>query len=138
MGSPNSLTPHIVDALSDVVVAAGCAASASAAKSKLSSFEDKVLSIIMIAGQFSKMIGEVVSADFGVTAPQPLHTFEETTMEQEDVDDDQGKANGTAAGQKLLCSTQLGMTKRMQRETGKKDTWTVIKAKVVLQSFLDG
>ena len=115
--------------LSDIVVAAGCAPSASAANSKLSLFKDKVLSIISIAGQFSRMIGEVVSADFGVVAPRPLQTFEEATMEQDE--------SGNVGSQKVLCSTHLGMTKRMQRESGKKDMLMVMKAKVVLEAFLD-
>lgn len=116
--------------LSDVVVAAGCAPSASTANSKLLTFKDKVLSIISIAGQFSKMIGEVVSADFGVVAPRPLQTFEETAMEQDE--------SGDVAGQKVLCATHLGMTKRMQGELGKRNTLMVTKAKVVLEAFLDG
>ena len=114
-------------------MAAGCAASLSTAKSKVSSqFGDKVTSIISIAGQFSKMIGEVVSADFEVLVVRPVQMFEETTME--DTDD----PRGMATGQKVLCSTELGMTKRMQLESGDKDSLTVVKAKVILESFLDG
>ena len=57
---------------------------------------------------------------------------------EEDVDDyDQGKTSGTAAGQKVLCSTQLGMTKRVRWESGK-EVLTAVKAKVVLESFLSG
>ena len=58
-------------------------------------------------------------------------------MEREDVDDygnDKGKINGVAAGQKVLCSTRLGITKRVQWESGREVT--VVKAKVVLESFL--
>ena len=136
---PNSLASQIVADLSDVVVVARCATSTTAARLKISSFKDQLLSIISTAGQFSEMIDKVVSADFAVTAPPPLQAFEETTMEREDVDDydDKGKINGVAAGQKVLCSTQLGMMKRVQRESGK-ETLTVVKAKVLLESFLDG
>ena len=57
---------------------------------------------------------------------------------EEDVDDyDQGKTSGAAAGQKVLCSTQLGMTKRVHWESGK-EVLTAVKAKVVLESFLSG
>ena len=138
MSDPTSVTSRIVADLSDVVILARCAAS-NAGNSKVSPFEDKVLSIVSIAGQFSEMIGKVVSADFAVTAPLPLQVFEETTME-EDVDDydkDHGKGSKAAASQKVLCSTQLGMTKRVQRES-EKETLVVVKAKVVLESFLDG
>ena len=134
----NALTQRVVTELSDIIVVAGCAASTAAASSKVSSFKDKVLSIISIAGQFSEMIGKVVSADFEIVAPQPLQEFEENTMEEDADDyDKDGRTDGTAAGQKVLCSTQLGMTKRMQREQGK-ETLTVVKAKVALESLLDG
>jgi hypothetical protein len=114
-------------------VAAGCALSLSTARSKVSSqFEDKVASIIRIAGQFSKMIGEVVSPDFEVLAVRPIQMFEETTMEG--MDDD---PRGIATGEKVLCSIELGMTKLMQLESGAKDRSTVMKAKVILESFLD-
>ena len=123
----------LISGLSDIIVAAGCAASPSAAKSKVSSqFGDKVTSIISIAGQFSKMIGEVVSADFEVLVVRPAQMFEETTME--DMDD----PRGTATGQEVLCSTELGMTKRMQLESGGKGRLMVLKTKVILESFLDG
>ena len=133
----NALTQRVVVELSDIVVVAGCAASTAAATSKISSFKEKVLSIISIAGQFSEMIGKVVSADFELMAPLPLQEFEGNTME-EDVDDyGQGSnTDGTAAGQTVLCSTQLGMTKRMQREQGK-ETLTVVKAKVALESLIE-
>lgn len=84
------------------------------------------------------MIGEVVSGDFEVLAIRPVKVFEESTME-EDTDDYEGQAmpNGAATSQKVLCSTHLGMTKRMQLESGEKDTLTVMKAKVLLESFLN-
>ena len=78
------------------------------------------------------MIGEVVSIDFEVIVVRPVQMFEETTME--DVDD----PRETPTGQKVLCSTELGMTKRVQLESGDNDKLTVIKAKVILESFLDG
>ena len=118
-------------------MAAGCATSPSTAESKVSQFENKVASIISCAGQLSKMIGEVLSVDFEVFAVRPLETFEETTME-DDIDEGKGVPNGTAMSQKVLCSTRLGMTKRIQRELGDKDRSTVVKAKVILESFLDG
>ena len=104
---------------------AGCAASASDAESKLSSFKDKVLSIISVAGQFKKMIGEVMLADFKVVVPHPLQTFEETTMEEDECGYD-------VADQKVLCLTHLGLTKRMQQESGKIDMFMVMKVRVVL------
>ncbi|KAG8215930.1 hypothetical protein J3R82DRAFT_7904 [Butyriboletus roseoflavus] len=130
MSDPKTLISVVVEGFSDIVVAAGCAPSSSAAMSKVSSqFGDKVSSIISIAGQFSKMIGGMVSADFEVLAVGPMETFEERTMEKDGGD---GKAGATASGHKVLCATNLGMTKRVQLASGKSDTLTVIKAKVVL------
>ena len=135
MSDSNTLTSRIIAGLSDVVVVAGCAASTDAASSKISSFKDKISSIISTARRLNDMIAKVVSADFIVTAPSPLELFQETTME-EDVDDyDQGKTGGAAVGQKVMCSTQLGMTKRVQWES-RKEVLTAVKAKVVLESFL--
>ena len=136
ISDPDALTSVIVGGLSDIIVSAGCAASLSAAKSKVSSqFGDKVTSIISIAGQFNKMIGEVVSADFEVLVVRPVQMFEETTME-DDIDN-QEVPSGTATGQKVLCSTQLGLTKRVQMESGYKDRFMVMKAKVILESFVE-
>ncbi|KAG8215926.1 hypothetical protein J3R82DRAFT_7900 [Butyriboletus roseoflavus] len=130
MSDPKTLISVVMEGLSDIVVAAGCAPSSSAAMSKVSSqFGDKVSSITSIAGQFSKMIGEVVSADFEVLAVGPSETFEASTMEKDGGD---GKAGRTAAGGKVLCTTDLGMRKRVQLVSGKSDTLTLIKSKVVL------
>ena len=133
ISDPDALTSVTVAGLSDIVVAAGCAASLSTARSKVSpQFGDKVASIISIAGQFSKMIGEVVSADFEVLVVRPDQMFEETTMEE----DGQGVPDGTATGQKVLCSTQLGMTKRVRMESGEKGRLMVMKTRVILEAFL--
>ena len=79
--------PQIVANLSEIVVVATCAPSTHAANAKHSSYKDKVLSVISIVGQLSEVIGKVVSADFAVIAPAAHQTFEQTTMEKEDVDD---------------------------------------------------
>ena len=134
---PSTLIDSTVDGLSDIIVAAGCAISASDAETKIPRFRDKVSSIIKLAGQFSKMIGAVVSSDFEVMAIRPDEMFEETTME-EDKDNYDEVENGTAAGQKVLCSTQLGLVKRVPLELREKRTLQVMKAKVLLESFLDG
>ena len=137
MSNASSLLTQIMADLSDLVVVAGFAGSTQA----LLSFKDRILAIVSIAGQLSEMIGKVLSADFALIAPASHQAFEETTMEKEDVDDyekdTKGKRDETTAGHKVLCTTQLGMTKRVQRESTK-ETLTVVKAKVVLESFLDG
>ena len=128
--------------LSEIVVVATCAPSTHAANAKHSSYKGKVLSIISIADQLNEMIGEVIYADFAVIAPATHQAFEQTTMEKEDVDDHhkgKGMANEAASGHKVLCSTQLGTTERVQRES-EKETLTVVKAKGCsrIESFLDG
>ena len=119
IGNPNLLIASTTSGLSDIVVTAGCATSAPDAKTKVSHFGDKVLSIIRLAGQFSEMIGEVMSSIFEFLGIRPDEPYEETTME-EDVDDYDEAANGMAAGQKVLCSTQVGLMKRVPLELGKR------------------
>ena len=79
------------------------------------------------------MIGGLVSADFSVFAVHPAEKFEEMVMENQK---GQRVSSGVAGNQKVLCSTHLGLTKRMQLESGREEMSTVIRAKVVLESFL--
>ena len=121
--------------LSDIVVAAGCATSVAAARSTVSSrFEDRISFILSIAEKLRKMIGDVISADFSVFAVHPAEKFEEMIMENQK---GQKMSSGVARNQKVLCSTHLGLTKRMQLELGREEMSTVIRAKVVLESFLN-
>ena len=117
-------------------MAAGCAISHSAVNSKVPRFEDKVSSIIKLAGQLSKMIGEVVSGDFEVAFGRPDEPFEETTMEEDK--DDYDEAYGVSDETGVLCTTQLGLVKWVPLESGGKQKVPVLKAKVLLKSFLDG
>ena len=133
--------PQIVANLSEIVVVATCVPSTHAANAKHSLYKDKVLSIISIAGQLSEVVGKVVSADSAVIAPVAHQAFEQTTVE-EDVDDHhKGKwmANEAASDHKVLCSTQLGTTERVQWQS-ERETLTVVKAKGCsrIKSFLHG
>ena len=102
-------------------------------------FEAKILIAISLAGRLNQMIGSVVSGNFEVFVMQPGEKFHEEIMEQ-DSDDDGGAARGTSSGTKtaqtILCTSELGLTKLLQLAMGEKETKTVIKAKVILESFL--
>ena len=134
-GNLNPVVLAAVEGLSDIAVVAGCATSVAGARpTVLSKFEDRISIILSTAGTLSKMIGEIISADFNVFAVDPVEKFEGTMMEE---DKGQGNPRGTATTQRVLSSTHLGLTKRIQLESGKEDISTVIRAKVVLEPFPD-
>ena len=130
---PNTVISATVARLSDIVVEAGCAASVAAARLTVSSkFKDRISFILSIADKFSKTVGDVISADFNVFVVHHPVLFEEMTME---IDKGQRYPTGLARNE-VMCSTHLGLTRRMQLESGKKETSTVVRAKVVLEPFL--
>ena len=135
---PDPIVRAAVEGLSDIAVVAGCATSVAGARptvpTVLSKFEDRISIILSTAGTLSKMIGEIISADFNVFAVDPVEKFEGTMMEE---DKGQGIPRGTATTQRVLSSTHLGLTKRIRLESGKEDISTVIRAKVVLEPFPD-
>ena len=90
--------------------------------------------ILSTVGTFSKMVGEIISADFNVFAVGPVEKSDGTMME---VDKGQKIPSGTATNQKVLSSTHIGLTKRIWLESGKEDISTVIRAKVILEPFPD-
>ena len=133
--SANTLTSATMAGLSDVVVAAGCLKTAAAARVVVEyKFEDRISFILSTAGNFSKIVGEIISADFNVFVVRPVEKFDGTMME---VDKGQRIPSRTAMNQKVLSSTHIGLTKRIRLESGREDTSTVVKAKVVLESLLD-
>ena len=83
------------------------------------------------------MLETMISSDFEVFIAQPGEKFEDAMMENTD---------GDQAGFKeevVLCATHLGLVKRMPMgtspwEKGDKRKTALLKAKVLLQSFLDG
>ncbi|KAG9309793.1 quinon protein alcohol dehydrogenase-like superfamily [Chiua virens] len=141
VNDPDVFVSAILDGLTDIVVAASCATSVSAAKSRISTkFQRRVSFIVSTAGQLNKMIADALSGDFRVMAVDPSHgeAFDDTRME---VDSGGGRAGGTR-GQKVVCTTRLGLTKRTitppESSTLREDvTVTVIKAKILFESSLD-
>jgi hypothetical protein len=111
--------------------------------SELSSmFQKKILAAVSLGVRLNQMIGGVVSGDFEVFVVRPGEMFHGGMME-EDTDGSgdgppvQGTAGGTETVQTVLCTSEFGLTKWVQLGTGEKETKTVIKAKVILESFLD-
>ncbi|KAF8552290.1 hypothetical protein OG21DRAFT_1511663 [Imleria badia] len=137
VNEPNSLVTPIITGLSDILLAAGCVAPKSDIMSELSSmFENKILTAVSLAGRLNQMIGGVVSGDFEVFVVRPGETFQGGYME-EDTDGSGNGLQGTPTAKTVLCTSELGLTKRVQLGTGEKETKMVIKAKVILESFLD-
>ncbi|KAI9569156.1 hypothetical protein HD554DRAFT_2093559 [Boletus coccyginus] len=130
VSEPNSLITPIIAGLSHILLAVGCTTTQSDITAQLSpTFEKKILSAVTLAGRLNQMIGEVVSGDFEVF-------FHEGRME--DIDDSANDVPRTPGGtpQTVLCTSELGLTKWIQLGTGERETTTVIKAKVVPESFL--
>lgn len=107
--------------------------------SRLSSmFENKILSAVLLAGRLNQMISGVTSGDFEVFVVRPGETFHWGIME-EDMNGSGEMQDGTGTPQAVLCTSEIGLIKRVQPGTAEKETKTktMIKAKVILESFLD-
>ncbi|KAG9308494.1 WD40-repeat-containing domain protein [Chiua virens] len=136
-----TLVSTVIQGLSDILVAAGCAPSTSAANAKLSIFQGRISSLILTAEYLRKSIGNFVVADFKVLVIDPSRIFDDTTME---VDDRTGRTRPfrTGRGQKILCTTRLGLIKEIvttspdPRQKNSRTVLTVTKAKVLLESSL--
>jgi TRAP-type mannitol/chloroaromatic compound transport system substrate-binding protein len=116
--------------LSNIVIAAGLVSPQPDAVSKLlSAFGEKILTIVSHAGRFRDMVSGMISGEFEVFAVQPGAAFDGESMV--DMNEDKVTPRGTGAAQKVLCVYRVGLRKQM----GKK-IMTVIKAEVVLESFL--
>ncbi|KAG9312481.1 WD40-repeat-containing domain protein [Chiua virens] len=134
---PDMLLVSTISGLSDVVVAAGCASSASDAHATISSkFLGQLTFILAAAGQLTKTIMDALSGDYKVTVVSPAESFIGSTMEVEM--GDTGKSQTKPMGRRVLCTTQLGLSKEVvtQSKVGsnKKNTvtvTTVVKAKVL-------
>ena len=135
---PEIFVSGILTGLSDILLAAGCTASQSDIVSTVTSqFEQRISFLVELAARLGKMFDEVISSDFEVFIALPEAEFDDEMMEEE-VDGKQVEVKEKT----VLCATHLGLVKRMAMgtslwEKGKKQEITVLKAKVLLQSFLD-
>jgi len=118
------------------VLAAGCTAPQSDIITKVTSkFDEKINLLVELAGHLSKMFDEVISNDFEVFIARPGEKFKDRMME--DADDGQARTEEVL----VLCATHIGLIKRVPVgtvwEKGKKQKIMVLKAKVLLESFLN-
>ncbi|KAG9316997.1 hypothetical protein JVU11DRAFT_1177 [Chiua virens] len=112
----NNLVSHAIQGLSDIVVAAGCAASTSDTASKMSpKFWYNISSIILIAENLRELIGNTLVADFKVVA-HPAQMFDEASMVL-DPERGRGVPAGQARGKRVLCTTHLGLIKEVVQES---------------------
>ncbi|KAI9569171.1 hypothetical protein HD554DRAFT_2020913 [Boletus coccyginus] len=133
---PESLVKGIIAGFSDILLAAGCTAPQSDITSKVTSkFEQKIALLVELAGRLNKLFDEVISSDFEILVVRPGEKFESKNME--DTDSDQAGLQDAS----VLCATHLGLIKRVPVgtlwEKGRKQKMTALKAKVLLESFLD-
>lgn len=122
--------------ISDILLAAGCTAPQSDIVPNVTSkFEEKIASLVELAGRLNRMFDEVISGDFEVVVVRPGEKFDGKKME----DADDGPAGIEKAP--VLCTTHLGLLKRIPVgtlwERGKKQKMVVLKAEVLLESFLN-
>lgn len=135
ISEPGSLVKGIIAGLSDILLAASCTALESDIISMITSkFEERISLLVGYAGRLNKLFDDVISSDFEVLAVRPGEVFEARNME--DTDDDQVMIQEGV----VLCATHLGLMKRVPEgtlwERGRKQKVTVLKAKVLLESFL--
>lgn len=133
---PESLVKAIIEGISDILVVAGCTTPQSDIIPEVTSkFEEKIALLVELAGRLNKTFDEVVSSDFEAFIVRPGDKFDDKEME--DTDDHQAGVQGAS----VLCTTQLGLIKRIPVgtlwERGKKQKMIVLKAKVLLESFLN-
>jgi len=132
-GRPESLVKAILTDIFDILLAAGCTAPQSDIISKVTSkLEEKITLLVELAGLLNKTLCEVISSNFEVFIAVPGEKFEDELME--DANSDQPGIQEAP----VLCATHLGLTKRLPPGSlwGKK-TITVLKSKVLLESFLN-
>ena len=133
---PEKLVKEIIVGFSDILLAAGCTAPQSDIISKVTcKFKQKIALLVELAVRLNKLFDEIISSDFEILVVQPGEKFESKNME--DTDGDQAGVQGAS----VLCATHLGLIKRVPVgtlwEKGGKQEMTALKAKVLLESFLD-
>ena len=115
------------------MLAAGCNAARDDLSSRIASqFEEKITSLVSLAGSL-RMILEKASA-FKVFIARSDGEFNGAKFEDENADDTEGVI--TQSGP-VLCATSIGLIKQMPSEMGQGEKVVVLRAKVLLESFLE-
>lgn len=132
------LTTKILSGLVDILLAAGCNANQPELITTLSSkFSDKISFLVTLAVRVNKIVGEdVTSGDLEVLTVPPASLFDPSSME------DVYNEASSRAGARVLCTTDLGLRKRVRvSTTGEKEKqWavtTLLKPKVALESVVE-
>ena len=89
-----------------------------------SEIERKITSLVKLAGSLQMMLEE--ASGFQVFIARSGETFDHAEFEVE---------NGQ--GEPVLCATSIGLIKEMPSGVGQSERVMVLKAKVLLKSFLD-
>ena len=95
-----------------------------------SEIEKKITSLVELAGSFQMMLEE--ASGFEVFIARFGGEFDGAEFEDESADDTQGVVT---QGGLVLCATSIGLIRQMPSGVGQRET--VLKAKVLLESFLD-
>ena len=131
IASPTKQT--IIADIADLMLAAGCNAARDDLPPKIASqFEEKITSLVELAGRLQMMFKQ--KSDFKVFIARSGKKFDNTQFEDENADDTEGVIT---QGALVLCTTSIGLIKQMPSEMGQKERVMVLKAKVLLESFLD-
>lgn len=135
---PEPVVERVIVDLSDILLVAGCTTPQSHIMSAIASkFKERITLLVTLAGRLGKMFDEVISSDFEVFLARPRDGFEGKDMEASD----EGQAGVPQEGSAVLCTTHLGLIKQVPVgtlwEKGEKQQVMVLKAKVLLESFLD-
>ena len=130
---PESLTKQTIADVADVMLAAGCNSARDDLSSKIASqFEEKITSLVRLAGSLQVMLEN--ASDFKVFIAQSGGKFDSAEFEDENAEDTEGVIT---QGGLVLCATSIGLIKQVLPGVGQKEKVMVLKAKVLLESFLD-
>lgn len=127
------LLESLVAIISDVLLVVGCTGSRSGIMSMITS--QFGASLANLAGHLDKMLKEITRNNFDVFTARPREKFDGESMENTEPEGD------GVQGAKVLCTTSIGLIKRIPAETllktRRQEKIIVLKAKVLLESFLD-
>ena len=128
-----SPTKQTIADIADIMLAAGCNTARDDLSSKITSqFEEKITSLVRLAGSLQMMLEN--ASDFKVFIAPSGGRFDDAEFEDENADDAEGVIT---QGGLVLCATSIGLIKQVPSGVGQKERVMVLKAKVLLESFLD-
>ncbi|KAG9313674.1 hypothetical protein JVU11DRAFT_6019 [Chiua virens] len=137
VSDPEPFATLIIAGLSDIFFAAGYTFPQVDITPEFSSmFKAKILSAVVLAGRLNQLVAGVLSGDFEVFVVQPGESFQAGIMD-EVTDGSRDEVQDSGKGQTVVCTNELGLVKWVEIGTKEKEMRTVVKAKVILESFWD-